>query len=132
VGLNREQLLAALVEAGEGLFADTVSCSCPNCSRTMFVLNKARWELAKKAALREGNRIEFVRIVREQLEAEAERDESVRRLNKSAIDLIKVLESGWEPVPEMDQATYAEEYLIPLHDKLHGAIMNLLVEVFSD
>jgi hypothetical protein len=130
------QVLQEIGDArGGGLNLKDPTCDCHTHREIRRLAARQKQEKDRLAALQAGNKIEFVRITREILEADGERGgaaESTERLNARAVDLIKALEKGWEPIPDKDPMTIMEEHSMPAYEALQDSVMQFLVEAFGD
>jgi hypothetical protein len=109
-------------------------CVCPLHNELRTIAAEERQEEARRAALKSGNDLEFVRLLRERLEKEAESGGklNVLGLNVATVRLISALESGWGPYPDVDDSTLAEEHLLPAYGELREAVLGFLKEAFND
>lgn len=110
-----------------------------DCASRDTSAREARFEKAKTdadAALASGNRIEFIRIVREQIEAELEdgvETDDGTRLGRGLIAAVQALGMEHVPVREgIDATSYWEEVEKPAHEALKAAVYQILEATFSD
>lgn len=110
-------------------------CNCPMHQALNASVAQMKQEAAKKKALAEGNRIEFVRIVREQIERNVEDptlDERGKATGRTVLGMIAALEKGWEPVPELDPMTVVEDYTLPAYQALQESVLAFMTESFGE